>query len=382
MKNSSLPVQLINQSVISFCLFCAFSILSYTTIAQAPESCECIVDTLGYSDFIQTLNPDEDAAFQFHVSGTFAVAYGVIGDSTPSVVQNLIDNSPEVTTIVMYACPGSENDDANLEASLLIHNGYKMYLPDNGWVASGATDMFLAGTVRVVEVTPEAVGVHSWSDGSNKATDFPVGHYYHQQYIDYYVNIGLTQQQSEDFYYFTINAASASNIYWMTDSEIDQYKIRSCRYANSPSYTFSQNGNTLIADLDGASYQWLDCNDNNASIDGATNVSFTPVQNGNYALEVTENDCQGISDCSSFMITHITDNFALTQKAYPNPAVDHIVIPNASSYQRIQLYNLLGQAQDVVINDDKLMLSSVVPGTYSIRLFDGTNWFNTTVAKE
>ena len=40
--------------------------------AQVSESCECSVDTAGYAAFLQTLNPDENATFQFHVSGNFA----------------------------------------------------------------------------------------------------------------------------------------------------------------------------------------------------------------------------------------------------------------------------------------------------------------------
>ena len=83
--------------------------------AQVSESCECSVDTAGYAAFLPTLNPDENATFQFHVSGTFALAYGVIGSTTPSVVQDLITNNPTVTTIIMYACPGSEDDNANLQ---------------------------------------------------------------------------------------------------------------------------------------------------------------------------------------------------------------------------------------------------------------------------
>jgi len=161
-----------NQFIFNRLIAIAVTLFSTTLLnAQVSESCDCSVDTARYSVFLPTLSPNENATFQFHVNGTFAVAYGVIGSSTPTVVQNLINNNPNVTTIVMYACPGSEDDESNLQASMLIYNtGYKMYLPLNGWIASGAVDMFLAGSTRVVEVTPDAVGVHSWSDGTNDAT--------------------------------------------------------------------------------------------------------------------------------------------------------------------------------------------------------------------
>lgn len=57
------------------------------------------------------------------------------------------------------------------------------------------------------------------------ATDFPVGHAYHLTYINYYVSVGFTQQQAEYFYYFTINAATAENVHWMTEAEITTYNI-------------------------------------------------------------------------------------------------------------------------------------------------------------
>lgn len=67
------------------------------------------------------------------------------------------------------------------------------------------------------------LGVHSCAGGGNVATDFPVGDAEHQSYIDYYISIGFTQQEAEDFYYFTINTAPAEDIHWMKEEEIIQY---------------------------------------------------------------------------------------------------------------------------------------------------------------
>ncbi|EKM28065.1 hydrolase, alpha/beta fold family [Vibrio harveyi] len=65
--------------------------------------------------------------------------------------------------------------------------------------------------------------MHSWGAGDDVATDFPVGHEYHQPYIDYYRKMGLPDP--EGFYYFTINAASADNIYNMNEREITLYGL-------------------------------------------------------------------------------------------------------------------------------------------------------------
>lgn len=361
-----------NLTSVFFCL-----LLTLGLHAQVLESCECAVDTLGYSNFIQTLNPNENANFQFHVNGTFAVAYGVIGSTTPSLVQDLIDNYPAVTTIVMYSCPGSEDDVSNLQASQLIHNaGYKMYLPMDGWVASGATDMFLAGSTRVVEITPDPVGVHSWSDGANEATDYPVGHSVHQLYIDYYVDIGFSLTEAEDFYYFTINAAPANGIYWMSDAEIDQYKIRTCKYSDSPNYSVTIDESTLIADLAGASYQWIDCADNSI-IGGAINQSFTPSQSGSYAVQITETECMNTSSCYSITTTGIVENnFKNRLKVYPNPTDGDLSIDLGNKYESgtIKLLDINGQFLESATYNERQLLNLRIEkpaGVYSLIIESG-----------
>lgn len=49
----------------------------------------------------------------------------------------------------------------------------------------------------------------------------------------------------------------------------------------------TQSGNQLTADLNSATYQWVDCNDNYSAILGETNQSFTPTITGNYAVSIS-----------------------------------------------------------------------------------------------
>jgi hypothetical protein len=319
-------------------LFFLVLIWGATARAQVSESCDCNVDTIGFSSFVQTLDPDEEAVFQFHVNGKFAVAYGIIDGTTPKVVQDLIDKFPQVTTIVMLACPGSENDEANLKASLLLRKrGYKMYLPKGAFIGSGAVDMFLLGSQRVIDATYKSVGVHAWSDGIMEATDFPKGHAYHQLYISYYMRIGLTQEQAENFYYFTIYAASADDIHWMTEEELDQYQVRTCKYSSQPNYTVSRRGTSLIADLKGAKYQWLDCTDNK-SIAGAESQTFTPSKLGKYAVFITEKNCSDTSACFSNEATGLANSkFGAGFNVFPNPTSGSVQIDLDQEYSTVEL---------------------------------------------
>jgi hypothetical protein len=150
---------------------------------------------------------------------------GEIKSSTLKKFNKLLDAYPNVNRINIKNCGGSSDDEVNLQLSALVNQkGMSIHISDNGEIASGGVDFFLAGIVRT-KGSNTKIGVHSWAGGSNQATDFPVGDTNHLPYINYYVSVGFTQQQAEDFYYFTINAASANSIHWMTDAEIIQYNM-------------------------------------------------------------------------------------------------------------------------------------------------------------
>lgn len=150
---------------------------------------------------------------------------GDINSSTLNNFDEMIEFYPDIDIINMIEVPGSADDEINLLVSKKVHDrNMTIHLLDNGLIASGGVDFFLAGTTRT-KGSNAMIGVHSWSDGTNEASDFPVGDLNHQPYIDYYVSIGFTQAEAEAFYYFTINAAPAASIHYMTEEEIEQYNM-------------------------------------------------------------------------------------------------------------------------------------------------------------
>ena len=162
----------------------------------------------------------------FYVSNdTTVVMNGDMGSRIDEQFEKLIENYPNIKLIIMEDCPGSRNDEELFKAALnLKDHAINTHLPPTGKIQSGAVDFFIAGTVRTME-TGAKIGVHSWSDGNNEATDYPVNHQEHKPYIDFYKNIGLSEQDAEALYFFIINAASADNIHWVTDQEIIDYNI-------------------------------------------------------------------------------------------------------------------------------------------------------------
>ncbi len=89
----------------------------------------------------------------------------------------------------------------------------------------------------------------------------------------------------------------------------------------------TQNGNVFIANANNATYQWLNCNSGFAIISGATNQSFTPTANGNYAVVVTQNSCSDTSGCYNFNTTGINTYFLQNDVIiYPNPFITQTVL--------------------------------------------------------
>ena len=82
------------------------------------------------------------------------------------------------------------------------------------------------------------------------------------------------------------------------------------------------NGIQLIANNDnvGVDYRWIDCNNNNEPIVDATNQSYTPEENGSYAVIVLEEGCQDTSDCIEVTMVGLEDYAKTDVKVYPNPS--------------------------------------------------------------
>jgi len=146
---------------------------------------------------------------------------GVIYSNTLDDLKEELDRNNQITTLVMIEVPGSIDDHINLLASREIRKrNINTYIPKNGMVASGGTDMFLAGVKRNAHVTAK-IGVHSWADGDKEGGDYPENSEVHRMYLKYYKEINITPS----FYWFTLKAAPANAIHNMTPEEIKKYGI-------------------------------------------------------------------------------------------------------------------------------------------------------------
>jgi hypothetical protein len=116
----------------------------------------------------------------------------------------------------------------------------------------------------------------------------------------------------------------------------------------------------------GISYQWLDCNQGYAEIDGATVSSFIPSASGYYAVEVTYACTKDTSACVEFekISTDLdTRNTPIKISLFPNPAQREVTLVTEEKLEEVILLNYLGQPV-LSTNSALVDLSLLMPGTY------------------
>ena len=107
---------------------------------------------------------------------------------------------------------------------------------------------------------------------------------------------------------------------------------------NTVDSSVTQSGVILSAVVAGASYQWLNCNNDFAIISGETNQNYTATSNGNYAVEITQNGCVDTSSCYSITsVGIIENNFGNDLLLYPNPTNGNFSIDLGSNYQTVTI---------------------------------------------
>ncbi|MCK9611409.1 MAG: M4 family metallopeptidase [Bacteroidales bacterium] len=133
-----------------------------------------------------------------------------------------------------------------------------------------------------------------------------------------------------------------------------------------------QEGETLTANANAASYQWLDCLDNYSPLPGETAQSFTAVLNGEYAVEITENNCVDTSACYSILTVVIDEQHFNAINVFPNPFSNELIIVSENNNELIEfeIYNSLG----AVIYNGSLFQKTIVqtdsfaPGVYLLKI--------------
>ncbi|MBK9593369.1 MAG: T9SS type A sorting domain-containing protein [Crocinitomicaceae bacterium] len=145
--------------------------------------------------------------------------------------------------------------------------------------------------------------------------------------------------------------------------------------------SINQDGGTLTAANAGASYQWVNCDSGFAHVVGATQQSFTPVIEGNYAAIITEGTCQDTSNCIGIFGLEIQETDPWDIKFYPNPTNGNLTFENLPESGKIEILTMPGTLiQTVSINDQQMKFdcSSLESGTYIVRVYNDDQIYSST----
>jgi hypothetical protein len=108
----------------------------------------------------------------------------------------------------------------------------------------------------------------------------------------------------------------------------------------------TQSDNNLSANALNAAYQWLDCDDDYSVINGETNQLYSSTTNGNYAVEITIDNCIDTSACYSINIVGLEEFNANSLMIYPNPNAGKFTVELSENRlgKELQIVNVLGEA--------------------------------------
>ena len=133
--------------------------------------------------------------------------------------------------------------------------------------------------------------------------------------------------------------------------------------------------NTLVAMHATGNYQWVNCNNGNSAVNGATNRTFNPASTGNYAVRIQEGNCTVESDCENIVLNSIQEKYFGKIYTYPNPSDGYFKLETADfDVSKIKVYNSLGflVKEFAYKPDNSIDLSDQTSGYYFIELISET----------
>jgi hypothetical protein len=115
---------------------------------------------------------------------------------------------------------------------------------------------------------------------------------------------------------------------------------------NTVNVSVTTNEPTLSANVVGAQYQWVNCNNNFQPIAGATQASFTPTSSGSYAVIISSNGCTDTSIC--YTINNVGFDQLENETAFsvfPNPSNGYFQIRSKQTFKQssIRIMSSLGE---------------------------------------
>ncbi len=126
--------------------------------------------------------------------------------------------------------------------------------------------------------------------------------------------------------------------------------------------------NTLTAAQDNATYAWTHCGEQ--TVLGSSQI-FIPTQNGDYQVTITQEDCEVVSECVSFVVgvEEILHNIELN--LFPNPTRDvlNVRVLGTGGNSSFTVYDCFGRvvmSRQMTNSTTQISIQEFAAGTYLI----------------
>ncbi len=167
---------------------------------------------------------------------------------------------------------------------------------------------------------------------------------------------------------------------------------------NLPDVSTTSMGASISAvNQTGATYQWIDCDNNFAMITGEINPSYTAGANGDYSVVISSLGCVDTSSCVNiFSVGAAQNELENNISIYPNPAISEFTIEYKESIIKnhdvtIEVYDMSGKlvkSEQRIVNSGisyfKTNIEEFKNGIYFVRLLDDDSkvLYSQTVIKQ
>lgn len=191
-------------------------------------------------------------------------------------------------------------------------------------------------------------GIFRGEDGSDTLTSIGEKDVFVQKLTQCFSYSIDTVEACDDYLWIDGNIYTSNDtttLYYLTNIQGCDSVVQLNLTMNSIDTSLLFIGYTIKVNETEGSYQWLNCDNDYNSIAGEINQSFTPVQNGNYAVEITKGMCIDTSQCVSVNPIGITENINEINIS-PNPTTGLVLISNKKLQNlQVYVYNTLGQLE-------------------------------------
>jgi hypothetical protein len=393
--------------------------ITYTTAGACPNS----------SNVLITIHTLDDASFHYSQSSycsngidPFPSITGFSGGSFSSTAGLSLNSATGVVDLsassaglydITYTTPGSCSNSSNVSMTIISQDNASFSYTGSSFCVngsdptpavtglsggsfSGTAGLLISPATGTIDLSGSSTGLHSITYTTNGdcpnsldvaltvlATDDASFNYAETSYCGNGVNPGPTVTGLNGGSFSSTAGLSinpASGVIDLAGSASGNYSITyttngSCPNTSNQSLTIyvvdnsiTINNATLIANLSGATYQWINCS-SMLAVDFETNQSFSPSANGYYAVVVTQNGCSDTSNCFDLTTVGISEHESDGVKVFPNPTSGIFNIILMGTYD-INVLDVRGRiVYSGQMTDQKLIdLGKCTPGTYVLQL--------------